>query len=352
MVPSRGEHHARPERRKSYRCAVHGARRRGRLRIGLRNVAVLVLDESAEGLALEVEGAADCKIGDTVLVEIASAWFETRVVNLCLTESAAEDSNDATPVTRTRIGLVRLREIEASLVDPDDFPLFSWMRMRSLLVPLAPLGKSAKGAAALIVGGIAVTGALLWAIESWAPMAEAMRQKAEEEGELQGDLERFTPTVQPGKPAAANREQPAKKEKRTTPTKALARSTARPDQASSPSSPAAAAFPLELARLARPDFLLKPEVIKLLALSVEQREQLRQLFEERKTSSTELAASGAARGGDDPIVELGRRALAILTVRQRQLLAQLQSAMKVMPGAAASGAASPPPDDASAPSRG
>jgi hypothetical protein len=334
MTASQGEHHARGERRKSYRCPVQGARRRGRLKIGLRNVVVEVLDESAQGLALEAEGIPDCQIGDTVFVEIAAAWVEARIVNLRLNESVPEDSEDGALVTRTRIGLVRLGEVEASLVDPQEFVWFSSMRFRSLLVPLVPLGKSFRGTALLIAAVIAAGGVLVWVLENSAPLAEAMRPDAAGQT-AKSPGESFTPSDK----KTSSRSKPARPQK-----KSAAAASSKPLRPSPPAQAQQGLPAAEVVRLAHPDFLLKPEITKLLDLSRNQREQLRQLFRQHKASA-ETAASAASPGDDDPLVRLGRRAWEILTARQRQSLSELHAAMSSMPGAAAPAEPSAPPDE-------
>jgi hypothetical protein len=306
-------------------------------------VAVGVLDESSEGLALEADGTLDCKIGDIVLVEIAGAWIEARVVNLCRTETAAEDS-DAPPVEQTRIGLMRLKEIEASLADPHDFPLLSWMRIRSMLAPLVPLGKSVKGTAALIVAMLAATGLLIWVLENAAPWAEAMREQARQDDKLKEHLERFSPSGDEKESAASKPTPPEKPEK---PEESPAPQEPKPDEPPPPHP--ADSLPAEVVRLAHPGFLLKPEIVKLLALTRKQRDALEQLFAEHKTASADPAASNGAQRDDDPIVALCRRALEILTAKQRQLLAQLHTAMQSLP-AAAPGAPAPSGDGAAPPS--
>lgn len=340
MTASRRENHA--DRRKSYRCAVQGARRCARLRIDGRNVDARVLDESAEGLAVQVEGTPDCKIGDTILLEIAAAWLEVRVINLHLTESVPDDSQDAEPVTATRMGLVRLREVEESLIDPNDFPLLSAARIRSLLVPLVPLGKSVKGTAAAIVAIIVVGAVIVWLLEHSAPLAEAMREHAaEQDDKLQGLGERLAPIIEK-KTGDSSSSKPAKRDTEPPPAES------KPQKTSSPS-PALPAPPKGVVRLAHPDFLLKPQVTKLLSLRRKQREQLRRLFEQYKTALAE-SGSRASPSGNDPLAELRRRAWEILTDKQRESLAQLHTAMQTMPDADLPGAPATERDDA--PSRG
>ena len=82
MIPTESNRRTFDERRKSHRYAVSGSRRDGRLRLGQREVAVEILDESACGVAVAFDGPPGCEPGETLLLEIASGWTEVQVVNV------------------------------------------------------------------------------------------------------------------------------------------------------------------------------------------------------------------------------------------------------------------------------
>jgi hypothetical protein len=231
------------------------------------------------------------------------------------------------------LGLIRLGEIEASLVDPEDFPFFSWMRIRKLLVPLVPLGKSFRGTVAMLVGIAVVGSALVWGLEHWAPLADALRHKSKHDDKLREIAEQFAPSEH----RTANVEPP----RNTDPTEPSDEKPAETLEPAEPPSPYS--FDLihpGVVRLAHPEFLLKPEVVQLLELTRKQRDQLRELFAHYKASSTELF-----KAGQDPLVNLGRRCWDILTEKQRESMAQLHEALQAAP---AKPSAKPSPETNSA----
>ena len=118
MIPSESSSRTFDERRKSHRYAVSGPRRNGRLIIGQREVAVEILDESACGLGVRFDGPPGCEPGERLLLEIDSGWIEVQVANVRREESApAEERVESGE--RTRLGLVRLRDLEPGEVDPE-----------------------------------------------------------------------------------------------------------------------------------------------------------------------------------------------------------------------------------------
>lgn len=337
-MASRGDQHDQRERRKSFRCTVQGARSRGRMRVGTRNLPIEVLDESAEGLAIEMQGTPNCTVGDAVFVEIAGAWVEAQVVNLLpsnVPDDQPGEESAETPITRTRLGLARLREVEASLIDPPDLALFSRQRFRSLLRPLMPLSKSFKGTAAALVAIVAVGIMLVWVLENAAPLAGKLRQKSKHDETLR-DLAQFAPTEKrtshETKPVTLpEAKEPQAPREPEAPTEAAAKLPEGPPVSTLDT------LPRGIVRLAHPEFLLKPEIIKLLELTRAQRDQLRELFAQYQASTAEFI-----KAGGDPLVELGRRCLEILTEKQRQSLAQLHAAMRDVPGATTSSPDSQP----------
>src|SRR5262249_3362968 len=99
MPPLEPDDHGPGQRRSSFRCSVDGERGMARLKIGDRAIDVDVLDESAGGFAVAVDTTPDCAVGDFLLLEVAQAWVEVRVVNIGVDPDGI----------RARLGLMRLR---------------------------------------------------------------------------------------------------------------------------------------------------------------------------------------------------------------------------------------------------
>lgn len=330
MSPSKPDERTPPDRRQSFRCAVKGPRRHGRLRVGTREFPVRILDESVGGFAVESDEVFVCQAGDTLLLDIALNWVEVRVVNVASPQS--DDSQDGAAGAPTRLNLMRIRDVDESEANPDDTPLLSWSRFRSMLTPLVPLGRTFRGTATMIVAVIATGIVLVWVLENSVPLAEAMR----------GARPGSSPPAPSGNHHPAAPSPPTRGSGKSKPTKAPLRveaqpsETAEPDkpQAEEPSSsepPAAGpattarpsmAVPKKVLRLAHPNFLLKPEIVKLLSLRRAQRDELRRLFAEYQAASKR---SGA--GADELLQDLGDRVFEVLSDEQRRSLVEFSAAM-------------------------
>src|SRR5262245_35475493 len=74
--------HTESDRRDSYRYGVQGERSRGILQIGLAEVPIEVVDESAGGFSVAfLEGPA-CELNQTLLLRLGDVWIEVRVMNV------------------------------------------------------------------------------------------------------------------------------------------------------------------------------------------------------------------------------------------------------------------------------
>lgn len=87
------------DRRGWFRCKPPAGSEHAVLRIGRKEVPLLLLNTSATGLSAQSNEPLEAQIGDCLLLRTVTGWIEVRVARL--------DSGDAT----TQLGLERLREI-------------------------------------------------------------------------------------------------------------------------------------------------------------------------------------------------------------------------------------------------
>jgi hypothetical protein len=308
MNPSQPGIHPPHEQRDSYRCSVSGPRRNGRLRIGEREVAVEIVDESAKGFAVMFDGTLECYIGQQILVQVASAWTKVRVMNFRLQESiATEESEDPVSTTRTRLGLMRLNELDAWEIDPPQPAALPQATFKTIIHCLVYVVRPLTSVAGLIIMAPLAAIALMWALENYVPEDLLVREKAAHSGpKTENSRSRFfSPAGKETPPAAFQPAEP--------PAHARAKG----------------AMPQQVIRSSRPESLLKPEVTKLLALKPEQLQQLRQIFDDYRTTSKEALLSDpgtrSPSNAHDPDIQLGRRGLAVFTEEQRSSLMWLLS---------------------------
>jgi hypothetical protein len=329
---------ARVERRASYRIAVDGPRRAGRMRIAGRDLAVTIVDESTGGFGVESPEAPACQIGDTLLLEIAGAWVEVRVIRIDASRPEAADHDAALP--GTRLGLARVRDVEDWELNTVKLPVFSWAGVRSLLRPLTPLGSSLKGTIAMIAAMIVVGIGLIVVLENFAPVAEAMRDPAHES--ISAPRTARDPLAR--LPAVKKTAQGETAEPPQSKTKDEAPPETASDKRSLPALPT-----LDLqnetvrraVRAAQPDFLLRPDVIERLALNDEQVAKIEQLLKELRAAIATLGTDGPAES-DARLVQFGARAWEVLTDEQRQLFAALYTPGQPAPQRAVAPPISPP----------
>jgi hypothetical protein len=83
-------------------------------------------------------------------------------------------------------------------------------------------------------------------------------------------------------------------------------------------------MPEKVIRLSGPEFLLTPQISRLLALSREQIDKLRRIFDEYQETAKEAIRAdwnpSSTPATDDAEIELGRHSLAVLTEAQRASL--------------------------------
>ncbi len=145
-----------PERRAAFRCPAVGQRRWGRLKSSKRALPVEVLDESVGGFAVELEGVCEFQVGDVLWLEIESDHFAVRLVNLDLQDVGVERFEGVDLHSRSRLGLMRECDPEASR-SLKKKPVFAgWARLRRTDARTVPW--KFVGAAAGFVGASAVGG--------------------------------------------------------------------------------------------------------------------------------------------------------------------------------------------------
>jgi hypothetical protein len=330
VSPSKPEQPTPAERRESFRCPTKGPRRHGRLRINKREIDVHILDESTGGFAIETDTEPGCQAGDTLLLEIALAWVEVRVVNLERREAEPDDAQEAVDTPSTRISLERLRDIDEWEANPDERPILSWSRIRSGLVPLVPLARSFKGLSSMILFVVTTSIVLVWLLEHSAPLARALKSGPPNLGSR-------APAADPPIVADMGGGQPSEAAPAETSPPVEVKTTDRPEPAEKEATPPPPApeprfeVPKKAMRLAHPKFLLKPEVAQLLSLRRNQREELRRIFAEHQaTAGADQGERGAGDAQDetDPLVRLGHKSLEVLSDEQRKLLTELHATME------------------------
>lgn len=319
------------ERRASFRCPATGPRRAGRLRIGKREYPVEVLDESAGGYSVVCEQALDCEVGQSLLLWIESSWSIARIMNV-----QAGEGN-------TRLGLLRLKDLDDSEADTTARVELSLETLKQLARALAPLGRRAVGVVSLLVGGALVGVGVMVVLERSAPLADAIKHddsdnienmafpEAPPLGEAKTSDEETEPrkrkdraTKRPA-PAVPGIEQPA------PPIEAMP-ATASPRRERAPEPQVAE----HVVRHSHPGLMLKPEFVKLLDLTHAQVNEFRRLFEETRSSTAAALREDADSAGSqhELDLEVGKRTLSVLTPAQREMVTRMLSNKNTDPGAA------------------
>jgi hypothetical protein len=143
------------------------------LKIGEQEVAVEILDESVNGFSVMLDGAPECDVGAILSIQVAANWSEVRVMNLQLQKSITEEEPGNTVfTTRTRLGLLRVRDLDAWDAAAERPSRRSW---RQFIGPLLPVGRPLTSAVGLILGIFLVFMVLIWALELSAPLPPIAR---------------------------------------------------------------------------------------------------------------------------------------------------------------------------------
>lgn len=339
MTASATQDQAPDERRRSYRCPLIGPRRLARLRIGDVEFDAEVLDESPDGFAVVVAGTPDCRVGQNLLLHIAAAWVEVRVMHLrALPSIPSEDSESPPTGGGMQLGLMRLRDVESWETSAGPAAGFTLASLKSLAVALMPLRRSIGSTVCLVVGTALAGGALLWVLDhSFSDEPVIVRDVPL----LPTDPPRL-PALKPATPQAATPKRAATRPRPVRPDES--RPPAPTRELTEPSVPAQeqdAAPEKETRSLGsgpqvKPDYLLQPEIARLLALSEEQLRKLREILEEYVASVNGGepldSAAPVIPNGDGPDNPFVRRSLAVLTELQRASLQQHLAKPRLAPG--------------------
>ena len=278
-------------RRTSYRFA-EGVPYAGLARFGDREVVAEILDESAEGFGISVEGTLDCQVGQTILVLTSAGWSEARIMNVrALQPMPADESAEPETACATRLGLLRIKDLPT--VESEEDAVRSSVRstIRSLAAPLKTLGGALVVTTVMIGGLVVVTAALVWAMGHQKPSAKTVTLSP--------------PSIQ-AKPVEPR-------------TKYVVREVASPPEPPRELPPATETqslpgLPDVVAHLPRPEFLLKADVVRELTLSPQQQQQLQSMLDEQQAAAE-----------PETNKDFGDRALGVLTDRQRETWQRLAS---------------------------
>jgi hypothetical protein len=322
------------DRRASFRCPANGPRRRGRLRFGKREFPVDVLDESAGGYSVVCDQELDCEVGQSLLLQIESSWTIVRIMNVQTGES------------NTRLGLLRLKDLEASEIDSEPRIELSLESLKRLTRALAPLGRPAAGVVALLVGGALLGAGVMVVLERSAPLAEAIKHDDAPRNLEDMALPEAPPMSEDRTSERDPEFKPRKKRAAEPPTPADPREGT-PPALERPKGPVASeeSAPEHVIRHSHPGLLLKPEIVTLLDLTRNQVAELRRLFEEARSSTAELLTtdSDATNAEHEFALELGRRSMAVLTPGQRETVTRMLSGAQGADGSGVAPAATSSP---------
>ncbi|HEX3726370.1 MAG TPA: PilZ domain-containing protein, partial [Pirellulales bacterium] len=146
------------ERRKACRYPAV-VRRSETLRIGAQEILAEIVDESATGFSLSVDTNMEFSVGQKILLENQSLWLELEVVHI-----------QKISATQTRLGVMRLRELDDSEINWQESARFCWTDVKILAAPLRMLARPVGTVGGLIVGAPFVLILLIWIFDHLAPL--------------------------------------------------------------------------------------------------------------------------------------------------------------------------------------
>jgi hypothetical protein len=321
--------HESDDRRRAYRCPVAGPRASAVLRLGTREVAAEIVDESANGFAVVVDENVRSETGQTFSLGTADGWVEVEVKNIQFQQwTSFEEGGEPVTKTRTRLGLLRLRDLAVWAPDVTLWQRLSIAGVRKLLGVMRPLTQSFSRAAALVLGIALVGLGLVWGLEQ----TKIVEHKP---------LKELAP---PAKIKEVPRPAPAKYVKQELPKL--------PDfklklpqlgKAELPKLSIDAASDEVLRMLSKPEVLFDPDIVTRLVLSQPQLQELEAIYQ-KSWSGVEGVGGSEAEQSARREIELASKSLAVLTESQQRsllnILADLRAAETRKPGATA-GSTSP-----------
>ena len=142
----RGRHTRRTVPSRSPRFAPLRRQRRaarGKPEDRLARFPVEILDESAHGFSVAIEQNDRCVAGKTALMRPPAGWSEVQLIHVLEHGASAQSSEQSEGDTRTRLGLLRLRDLDPSEFDRFDVCESAWETLRRVGRPfrylLSPL---------------------------------------------------------------------------------------------------------------------------------------------------------------------------------------------------------------------
>jgi hypothetical protein len=324
------------------------------LQLDLGQLSVEVIDESATGFGVCALGQVDCHLGGMYLLRIAKDWYEVQVVgrrveehevaatiDIDQTDDAQTDTDpvdqllaevagprgrgvDAPPVVEpaagpivvTRIGLLRLRDVDPSEFAENKPRLISWENLRSMRRSLTPVKKPMVGMM-LVLGIVVLGGVLIFALEGSKPVERALAESdplSLPEGKMI-----IHKTVKMKGP-------PVKRLQQTVKSLPAPKPIMKKKDLAKAAQTLQDFLPQAVIRQARPHHLLKPQVKKLLSLSEQQLASLERLVDEYQARTSD------SRPGDLDEFHLGfgRRVLSVLDAKQRKAWRQLAESPELL----------------------
>jgi hypothetical protein len=346
------------DRRKSYRCPASGPHSKATLKLQGQRFEAEILDESADGLSLLIAGEVACEVGQTALMKVGSSWAEIRVMNIRYEPRRGSESGErAEP--RTRLGVLRVKDVEEPLDEIGQDDSVSWTEVKSLFEPFMPLFKPAVGVLGLLAAVLvfaltldrlldnpsAVNDKTTAALHSRGPgLGRLDAPQASESVDAPPPLEGSTrERSRPPKPKVAHAPRAAQPAAPPTPSGPLESPRAAEPLATTPPQPA------RPASAERPSALLQPKALERLSLSPDQRQRWHAILDEAGEAADQaIVARLKATSSSPPVTRAeyaAERALELLSDEQRQVMDNLLGEPEFARGA-------DPGDPAAAPAEG
>jgi hypothetical protein len=315
------------------------------LELNHQQLPVEVIDESATGFGVSAIGQVDCEIGGLHLLRIARDWYEVQIVGRRVeqqevtptadtdpadgdpagaqladgdgsTKPALDVAPTAEPVVVTRIGLLRLRDVDPSEFAENKRRWISWENFRSVRRSLTPIKKPMVGVA-MVLGIVVLGGVLIFALEGAKPVERAL---AENDSQYLPDGKMIIHKTVKVKGQAVKRVAQSAK---GVP---LPRPIVKKKDLAKAAQSLQDFLPHAVIRQARPHHLLKPQVKQLLSLSEQQLASLERLVDEYQSRASD------SRPGDldEFHLSFGRRVLSVLDAKQRKAWRQLAESPELL----------------------
>lgn len=321
--------HESDDRRKAYRCPVVGPRASAILRLGTREMAAEIVNESANGFAVVVDENVRSEAGQTFSLGTTDGWVEVEVKNIQFQQwTSFEAGGEPVTKTRTRLGLLRLRDLDVWTPDESLWQRLSVAGIRKLMDAMRPLTQSFSHAALLVLGIALIGLGLVWGLEQTKIVEHT-------------SIKELAP---PAKIKEVNRPAPPKYVKQELPTLPdFDLKLPLPGRVDLPKLPIDTVSDEVLRMLSKPEVLFDSEIVTRLVLSQSQLRELEAIYQKSLSVSEGAGASEAEQVARREI-ELARKSLAVLTESQQRSLLNILTDLRAAEdrkSAATAGAAPP-----------